>query len=127
MSQEDWKKGDHAFIIAREIKDIIEIKLLEKCAYDPERWIFSVLDSKGKEFNKRSLHYLYFFKDKISALKRYQIIISNEIKEHEEALQDIKSYMKGEKKILSKISKDISKEENQLQQIIDINKKYGSM
>lgn len=109
---EEWKKGDHAFIIAQEIDDIVEIKLLEKCAYDPKRWIFSVLHSKGKEFNRRSIHYLSLFRNKLSALKRYQEIITFSKNEQEEAIKEMKVYVNNQKKILSKISKEIEKEKS---------------
>lgn len=112
-----WKKGVHAFLIIRDIQEVLEAVLEVRC-FNPNYWKVKILhpSKKYRDFS----YYNYcrnefredcFYSSKLEALKDCRDITAIYIEEDKEDIKEIQARLNEKQKILKRISRQISKEE----------------
>lgn len=112
-----WKKGDHAFIIIRDIQEVLEAILEERCL-NPNYWKVKILHPSKKwrnfsyyNFCSNDFREDCFYSSKLEALKDCRDIIKMKIENDKEEIEEIQSCINDKQKSLKRISRQISKEE----------------
>ena len=110
-----WKKGDKAFVIIDELKDIVQIKLLSQ-HINPDYFIVSVI-RPCKKFKMTNLattdtyNSKFFHSTKIEALKSLKRVLRSKIIDREDDIKLIREWNREDRKALKRVMKEISKEE----------------
>lgn len=110
----EWKKGDKAFVIIDELKDVVQIKILSQCI-NQDYFIVSVI-RPCKKFKMANLATVdtynskFFHSTKIEALKSLERVLRSRIIDREDDIKLVQEWNREDKKALKRVMKEISKE-----------------